>query len=313
MDRRPTQKNPGKGSYWTLVAGTEHIFIENLTHETGHSRKHHDIGLTNELSIGQRRGACFYLQRSSAMVTSDLVTPPVQATTEKPSSSPLYTTFRMVDMNQKPVTSTTKIQQRQSKRIKPRHCPIVIPTYDSDNDSGVDVNISSVVKNTRSSSKRKCIINNNNNDNQMKDITTSSPFTPQLSYADEMVQCSSIEPEVDTEWMLYSEPQFYPDYQWSTPIEDTTMTGLWTPTLQRQPEPITIDLEQQEMYLPLEQEFLNNKYMDAASSSTTPSSLMHYTHNEFYSDNLYPYNPQFLSSSSLTHNQFVSMQDISYF
>ncbi|ORZ00264.1 hypothetical protein BCR43DRAFT_434316, partial [Syncephalastrum racemosum] len=35
LERRPTQANPGKGCYWTLIAGTEHIFIDNLTQAGG--------------------------------------------------------------------------------------------------------------------------------------------------------------------------------------------------------------------------------------------------------------------------------------
>ncbi|CAO3647078.1 unnamed protein product [Cunninghamella blakesleeana] len=52
VDRRPTQANPGKGCYWTLVPGTEQMFIDNIAEAGGHSRKHHDIGLTKELSMG---------------------------------------------------------------------------------------------------------------------------------------------------------------------------------------------------------------------------------------------------------------------
>ncbi|KAG0173955.1 transcription factor [Apophysomyces sp. BC1034] len=54
LDRRPTQANPGKGCYWTLIPGTEQVFIDNLTQAGGHSRKHHDIGLTAELSMSRQ-------------------------------------------------------------------------------------------------------------------------------------------------------------------------------------------------------------------------------------------------------------------
>jgi hypothetical protein len=100
MERRPTQANPGKGCYWTLVAGTEHIFIDNLTQECGHSRKLHDIGFTAGLSVGQRRGVCYY--RNTTESNNEAI----------PSSSPLYTTFRTM-----PAKSST--------------------AEDSDNDSGV--------------------------------------------------------------------------------------------------------------------------------------------------------------------------------
>ncbi|KAG1206531.1 hypothetical protein G6F35_011196 [Rhizopus arrhizus] len=33
-DRRPTEANPGKGSYWTLVPGAEQVFIDSLTQAT---------------------------------------------------------------------------------------------------------------------------------------------------------------------------------------------------------------------------------------------------------------------------------------
>lgn len=128
--------NPGKGCYWTLIAGTEKIFIDNLTQEGGHSRKHHDIGLTTELSIRQRRGACFYrnapttnivtpdyhqpLQTISSFDKNALTTPPPTPTKPIATIPPLYTTFKMVDMSKKP-------QQE--------------PHDDSDNDSGVDVDM----------------------------------------------------------------------------------------------------------------------------------------------------------------------------
>lgn len=116
MDRRPTQANPGKGCYWTLIAGTEHIFIENLTEESSHNRKHNDIGLTAELSIGKRRGACFY---------NDYVTPsphlelPNTYLDTPPQTPTTPTTFKMVKM-------------------EPKTDPISF-SEDSDNDSGVDV------------------------------------------------------------------------------------------------------------------------------------------------------------------------------
>ncbi|KAI8061822.1 fork head domain-containing protein, partial [Gilbertella persicaria] len=49
IDRRPTQTNPGKGCYWTLIPGAESVFINKLTYEKSHYRKHHDIELTAEL------------------------------------------------------------------------------------------------------------------------------------------------------------------------------------------------------------------------------------------------------------------------
>ncbi|CAO3599581.1 unnamed protein product [Absidia cylindrospora] len=54
VDRRPTQANPGKGCYWTLVPGKEQWFMEIITKADAHKGKNHDIGLTAELSMGHR-------------------------------------------------------------------------------------------------------------------------------------------------------------------------------------------------------------------------------------------------------------------
>ncbi|CEP06992.1 hypothetical protein [Parasitella parasitica] len=134
IDRRPTQANPGKGCYWALIAGTEQIFIDNLTQEGGNSRKHHDIGLAVELSTGQRRGACFYNNFNNS------ATPAISASASNLNNAakPLYTTFRMKDL-------TPKSEEANS----------TVPADDSDNDSGVDVSNQYVMDSKKHLKKRR--------------------------------------------------------------------------------------------------------------------------------------------------------------
>ncbi|GAA5815792.1 hypothetical protein MFLAVUS_009307 [Mucor flavus] len=292
IDRRPTQKNPGKGCYWTLVAGMEHIFIENLTHETGHSRRHHDIGLTTELSIGQRRGACFYYNRVAAPDMTPSAPASDNNVVRKSLSTPLYTTFRMIDMNEK----SARLRQITRRRSS-------LPTDDSDNDSGIDINISSTKKSTSQKRRRTSSIN---------ETCLSSPPTPQLQYAsNSMVNSASPNLETNT-WV---EP-LYNDHPWSPAA--ISVENIWSnvPTVPSQEvkkrQPITINLEEQEIkYFQFDHDEI-----DFLASPLMPTTFS----NDLYYNNLYPpssnltYNPNLLSlSSPLLNNQFVSMQDILYF
>ncbi|KAI8059676.1 hypothetical protein BDF21DRAFT_497324 [Thamnidium elegans] len=296
IDRRPTQKNPGKGCYWTLVAGIEHIFIENLTHETGHSRRHHDIGLTTELSIGQRRGACFYYQRATVPDRTPSAPTTDNNVVRKSLSTPLYTTFRMIDMNEK----SARLRQRPRRRSS-------VPTDDSDNDSGIDINISSSEKSSLQKRRRTSSI---------KETCLSSPPTPHLQYAsNSMVNSASPNLETNT-WVepLYNNN----DHQWSPAT--TSVENIWSnvPTVPSQEvkkrQPITINLEEQDLALKYFQ--FDHDEIDFLAPPLMPTTFS----NDLYYNNLYPpsssvtYNPNFLSlSSPLLNNQFVSMQDILYF
>ncbi|KAI8380838.1 fork head domain-containing protein [Blakeslea trispora] len=66
IDRKPTQTNPGKGCYWTLVAGIEYIFINNLTKKGNHHRKQHDNGLTTEVLSSPKNEVCSYQSGNAA-------------------------------------------------------------------------------------------------------------------------------------------------------------------------------------------------------------------------------------------------------
>ncbi|KAJ2962354.1 hypothetical protein NQZ79_g2517 [Umbelopsis isabellina] len=44
LERRPSKQNPGKGSYWSIIAGAERPFIDNLTRKGG-PRRHHQSTL----------------------------------------------------------------------------------------------------------------------------------------------------------------------------------------------------------------------------------------------------------------------------
>ncbi|KAI8376081.1 uncharacterized protein BYT42DRAFT_546807 [Radiomyces spectabilis] len=138
IDRCPTQANPGKGCYWTLVEGVEHIFVDNLSQAGGHSRKHHDIGLTAELSLGHRRGtSCFHSSKHPSE-TETKSPKPSQDSKSKPGPEmvPLYTTFRMVEN-----LSVTKSSERRRKLKRRKARRTVEPgSYcESEYDSGVDV------------------------------------------------------------------------------------------------------------------------------------------------------------------------------
>ncbi|KAG2218190.1 hypothetical protein INT45_006825 [Circinella minor] len=160
LDRRPTQANPGKGCYWTLVPGTEQFFIDNLTQAGGHSRKHHDIGLTAELSMGHRRGSCYYgpttvtpttdilgstaLSHDNMLITrpEDYESPKKTPVSKEPANmSPLYTTFRMNDQqDEKKRENGSFHKKRINKRRKQQKKRREPGSYaESEYDSGVDV------------------------------------------------------------------------------------------------------------------------------------------------------------------------------
>ncbi|CEG62792.1 hypothetical protein RMATCC62417_00066 [Rhizopus microsporus] len=128
IERRPTQMNPGKGSYWTLVPGSEQIFIDNLTREGGHhSKKYHDIGLTMELGTS-RKGACYY-KSDMPTVTPALTRRDNCQETSADEGMPLYATFRMV----------SNTLEDESKAHQKRLLDSVSDSSDSDDDSAVDV------------------------------------------------------------------------------------------------------------------------------------------------------------------------------
>lgn len=238
-----------------MIAGTEKIFIDNLTQEGGHSRKHHDIGLTTELSIRQRRGACFYrnaptnivtpdyhqpLQTISTFDTNALTTPPPTPTKPIATVPPLYTTFKMVDMSKKP-------QQE--------------PHDDSDNDSGVDVDMRFVdAKNFR---KRRRTTTTNDDDavQSKKNSVSGSTICPPSSMQDLQHVNTSMVYDTPTStpissfdisptptlfeinnWvensLLYSENQLYAvtphELQWPT----TDVNSLWNDSIVVPPLPI---------------------------------------------------------------------------
>ncbi|ORZ23278.1 fork head domain-domain-containing protein [Absidia repens] len=122
VDRRPTQANPGKGCYWTLVPGTEEMFMENITQAGGHHRKHHDIGLTAELSRGQCTNSVSRQQQQLNFSTSDDIkktTLPSPATTKSSkSAAPMYSTFRMTNTT---MESIGHCDNHSKKRAKLHH------------------------------------------------------------------------------------------------------------------------------------------------------------------------------------------------
>lgn len=167
LDRRPTQANPGKGCYWTLVAGTEQYFIDQLTQAGGHSRKHHDIGLTAELSIGNhRRGSCYYGRNNNTNTNnrSDdstpngstavhhgnmLITRPEDYEAPKKAPAPplgMYTTFRMADMDDKSKTKRENGSLHKQRTNKKRRPQQQRNNTESGYDSGVDVSSKYVQK-----------------------------------------------------------------------------------------------------------------------------------------------------------------------
>ncbi|SAL97778.1 hypothetical protein [Absidia glauca] len=116
VDRRPTQANPGKGCYWTLVVGCEQAFIDTITHG------HHDVTPTMKITRPED------------------YQPPT-----KPSLAPMYTTFRMTTVTTTAMTKRKRqnISPSQRKKVKSNHID-----DDDDNDdrwecdSGVDINYS---------------------------------------------------------------------------------------------------------------------------------------------------------------------------
>ncbi|KAI8342707.1 fork head domain-containing protein [Chlamydoabsidia padenii] len=113
VDRRPTQANPGKGCYWTLVPGSEQAFIDTITHGS------HDttIGTTTTMKITRPHD---YNPHHSPV------------TTKPPVLGPMYTTFRMTTGN--PKRKRQPQPQQSNKRIKK-----VDDDAQSECDSGVDV------------------------------------------------------------------------------------------------------------------------------------------------------------------------------
>lgn len=167
LDRRPTQANPGKGCYWTLVAGTEQYFIDQLTQAGGHSRKHHDIGLTAELSIGNhRRGSCYYGRNNNGNNNNNrsddssssgstavhhgnmLITRPEDYEAPKKTPAPLgmYTTFRMADMDDKSKSKRENGSLHKQRTNKKRRPQQQRNNTESGYDSGVDVSSKYVQK-----------------------------------------------------------------------------------------------------------------------------------------------------------------------
>lgn len=105
------------------------MFIDNLTHEGGHNRKHNDVGFRTDLSVGQRKGICYYNNNgASAPATSSLpspqrttshrksidnvgmMTPP--STPTKVASFSQCTNFKMVNLTGKAQNYSTQTQQQ---------------------------------------------------------------------------------------------------------------------------------------------------------------------------------------------------------
>ncbi|GAN08444.1 conserved hypothetical protein [Mucor ambiguus] len=345
IDRRPTQANPGKGCYWTLIAGTEQIFIDNLTQEGGHSRKHHDIGLTAELSIGQRRGACYYNHINAVTPTTPttstttpslihLDTPPPTPT--KPLLSPLYTTFRMVDMAPKAADDAAAVAALD----------------DSDNDSGVDVCTEYVDrkhfrKRRRTNTASVTTTPSTSAITSMATPTTTSATTttPTMTFGMEQLHVNnhhqsmvygtptstcvpsfeSINYEIN-HWVERSltcadrqRPQ--PSQSWTEPMQQLTTTSY------KRQHPITIHLDDEEVtqkYL----HFEDDEEEHHPTHNNNVTNLMLTTSlnsNDLSFNTLYPSHslppPQQHQSSSYNNmplqphyqlSQFVSMQDILY-
>ncbi|CAM0135350.1 unnamed protein product [Umbelopsis sp. WA50703] len=57
LERRPSKQNPGKGSYWSIIAGAERPFVENLTRKGG-PRRHHQstLPLGAQFTIADTQG-----------------------------------------------------------------------------------------------------------------------------------------------------------------------------------------------------------------------------------------------------------------
>ncbi|ORX52278.1 hypothetical protein DM01DRAFT_1336666 [Hesseltinella vesiculosa] len=168
VDRRPTQANPGKGCYWTLVPGIEQMFIDNISEAGGHSRKHHDMGLTAELSMGHRSNlmasrlptphvplpapttSTFSHTNTMKIIRpEDYQTNPTPTTAapilknpagKPPSLCPMYTTFRMSPQHEAAKRKSIDQDEPVAKRAKVDHDhEDPIQDNSSDCDSGVDV------------------------------------------------------------------------------------------------------------------------------------------------------------------------------
>lgn len=298
IDRQPTQTNPGKGCYWTLVVGTEHIFIDNLTHESNHSRRYHDIGFTAELSMGmESKPDCQYNNAPSSSHSSPHIVKTSKTSKQdmvKPSSSHLYTTFRTVKRE-------SKLKRRLSQNSD--------MLDDSDNDSGVDVSNKFIDK--KEPRKRRCTTNSKTS------LSTASP-TQTLQDSSIMYAASTFEINpslVINNWvedsLLNSENQMcHNNYQLErSPV--STNNDIWCdsivaatqPTTYTKTEPITIDLENEEFthkYLPYDftTNFLYPKTFIPFVSINANYAPLSYVPTAYNNYQLYP---------------FVSMQDILYF
>ena len=306
IDRRPTRTNPGKGCYWTIIEGREQIFIDNLTHEGGHSRKHHDIGLTAELSVRQRRGACFYTNDDAMNTKSFDAISSNQDTMLKPHqycTAPINTTFKMVDMAEK---------ARRQKESRKRQ-------DDSDNDSGVDVG-------------NKCDKAKHPKKRRRAQKTQETPMSvPALSPSLQESQQSLVNndtPSID--------PASIPFTNWSDErpsVMDTTdyntqdwpilASGrLWTDSLIApfnndlcKQQPITIKLnneETMEIYMHIEQDSLQFNNMPLQYNSNPMP--IHDNLNDNTLTKIYP--PSMYTTYSPSHDfqfqQFIAMQDIHF-
>ncbi|KAG1445119.1 hypothetical protein G6F56_010023 [Rhizopus delemar] len=84
VERRRTQANTGKGSYWTLVSGAERVFVENLTLEVSQQTKRYHGNVT----IGSRKK-----QKN--------VTPVNFRTRYQNEPDSFYSTFRVMEKQQR--------------------------------------------------------------------------------------------------------------------------------------------------------------------------------------------------------------------
>ncbi|KAI8647678.1 hypothetical protein BD408DRAFT_408317 [Parasitella parasitica] len=311
IDRRPTQANPGKGCYWTLVAGMEQIFIDNLTQEGGNSRKHHDIGLTVELSTGQRRGACFYNHNNSVAPTASASASTSATNMNTPPSTPLkplYTIFRMDDRTSKPEEITS-----------------VTPSDDSDNDSGVDVSNQYVLDSKKHLKKRRrtntsapatapttaCIVATPTTTLSMEQLPVNNHHLQTMLYATPASTCISPFDDIDYDinsWVehcqSYADQQAEPQLQHHTP---------W-----KRQNPITVHLndEATQKYLHFaDNKATNNNSNFMLATPTNPAVDLMF-------DNVYPPPSMLHQPSPSSFNmlfqpqyqfsQFVSMQDVLY-
>ncbi|KAG2204108.1 hypothetical protein INT47_011591, partial [Mucor saturninus] len=316
IDRQPTQKNPGKGCYWTLVAGTEQLFIDNLTHESSYSRKHHDIAFTAELFLGRSKSDIEHKHASVSSQTTkndDTPTKLSAARTPRPLMSPLYTTFR------------TSKKTRTPKRRRSENSDML---DDSDNDSGVDVSNKFIDK--KHPRKRRCT-----NDRSKTCSSSASPTQTLQQFNSSMIydapttatsDIGNLNNLVINNWMeesLLSSENFMchtnSNYQpeWSPMTENADM---WCdPTIApncTKRGPITIDLENEEstlIYHHYEENYL--PYYDFTTDDLYNYSLYPKTFSPSISidTNTVPLSyPTIPLYSNYQLQQFVSMQDILY-